>query len=279
MFAASITRALSRVRRIEAPRNYIGASIAGDPCSRLLFYANENAPTAPNEAQSLRIFDFGNAVEALAVQWLRAAGFYVYERSPATGEQFRVTADTGTLGHLDGVISDCDLLPGLFGAKSAPHAALLEVKSHKGRKFNEVANLGVKSAMFMHYVQMQCYLGSRAQIAAILNTAQKLDTCIYVAINKDTCEIYIEEVPYDKETFLQILSRIRAIKSASSPPPRIKSAKTDAPCKWCNYQIHCFNDKRATSLPKRACNAGGGGNVVPLSVSKSIDLRHTEWGL
>lgn len=281
--ARHIQKALSNMTRAEQSRTYIGASIVASPCDRELFYIKERVQQAPNDAQSLRIFDFGNAIETLAVEWLRAAGFFIYDRSPVTGEQFRVTLPTGeTLGHADGIIATYPLHPDLFTNtqdRTTPRVAILEIKSHNARSFNAVVNLGVERAKFEHFAQMQCYINGTRHLATDFNSNEKINTAIYVAVNKDTCEIHIEEVPADNSVFVQCLSRIRATNRASAPPPRIKSSASLSPCKWCNYKIHCFKDNRTPALPERAPDAVARGAVVQIPVSSKTHSCDPEWWL
>ena len=73
-----IDAALTVERRNTMPRDYLGASRIGEPCSRRLVY--EFTSTPPDQGRDfgghvLRIFAAGHVFEDLAIRWLRAAGF------------------------------------------------------------------------------------------------------------------------------------------------------------------------------------------------------------
>ena len=85
-----IDAALTVERRSLPPRDYLGASRIGEPCSRRLVY--EFTGTPPDEGKDfdghmLRIFEAGHVFEALSIRWLRAAGFDL-RTAKADGSQF-----------------------------------------------------------------------------------------------------------------------------------------------------------------------------------------------
>jgi hypothetical protein len=247
-FATRIAKALNAVQRTEVPRDYIGASVGGYACSRMLFYIRERVATSSPKARVLRIFDFGNSIETLAVKWLRDAGFYVYDTDPRTGDQFKVTGEYLS-GHGDGVISNVPLLPDLYVRRANPIIRALEIKSHKAARYADVSDLGVKHSKFEHYAQIQSYLDNSDQMLSAFGIKGKIDTGLYVAINKDTCEVYLEEVAFDSEVCDSINDRAKFVQGAPSPPPRLADSKTKSPCKYCDYKVHCFKDNRTPTFP------------------------------
>lgn len=250
-FAKLVAKRMNAVTRVSTPRDYIGASIIATPCDRALFYARERVPQASPSARALRIFDFGDAIELLAVRWLRDAGFFVYTHNPATGGQFRVQTSDGTLGgHCDGVIALQRLPSDLFDSVDASSVRLIEVKSHKQARFNDVSDLGVRESKFEHYAQMVTYMHESRTIAAALGMQMMIASCLYVAVNKDTSEVYLEEVAYDAGTFGSIADRAQRIARAKSPPHRIANDPKRSPCKYCDFSTHCFADNRASSVPQ-----------------------------
>jgi hypothetical protein len=276
--AERVKKRLEGIQRSEWARDYIGASVVAHVCGRALFYMREKAPASAHNAQTLRIFDFGNTIEDLVVCWLREAGFQVYDKNPVTGDQFRFyTPEGAVLGHADGVLSTRRLVPDLYDI-AATSLSLLEIKSHNQRNFDQVVNLGVERGKFEHYAQMQCYLADDSTIRQAFGTPLLPKECLYVAVNKNDCEVYVEQVAPNRTVFLQCLSRIRSKNSALAPPPRIASSAEKSPCKWCGYKIHCWQDDRQTAeMDFRASSTSGGGNVVSPGVSQADHFGHSEW--
>lgn len=251
-FARFLVARIDKIVREETPRDNndtIGASMLGTGCDRSLFYIKEHPIKNPNPHRVYRIFDFGNAIEALTIEWLREAGLYVYDRNPKTHKQLDIVGENYT-GHADGIISTLPV-PISKGKVSSNNTYVLEIKSHKDSKFWDVVDLGIRENNFQHYAQLQIYIGHSHELMqqiGWIGCSVKLDKGIYVAVNKDTCEIYCEEVPFDAETFDNLSARARKIARASSPPPRIAPRPDLSPCKYCGYQIHCFNDKRPPKI-------------------------------
>lgn len=247
-FATHIAKALNAVQRTEVPRDYIGASVGGYACSRMLFYIKERVATSSPKARALRIFDFGDSIELLAVKWLRAAGFYVYDTDPRTGTQFKIVGKNLS-GHGDGLISNVPLLPDLYARRTKPTIRVIEIKSHKAARYADVSDLGVKHSKFEHYAQIQTYLDNSEQMLSAFDIDGKIDTGLYVAVNKDTCEVYLEEVAFDSEVCGAINDRAQFVQGAPSPPPRLADTKAKSPCKYCDYKVHCFQDNRTPTFP------------------------------
>ena len=119
-----INAALTVERRSTPPRDYLGASRIGEPCSRRLVY--EFIGTSPDEGKDfdghvLRVFEAGHVFEALSIRWLRAACFDL-RTTKRDGSQFGFSIVGGKFrGHIDGVIvggPDVGITwPALWGAQ------------------------------------------------------------------------------------------------------------------------------------------------------------------
>lgn len=277
-----VGRLLDQRTRTERVRDYIGASVIGKPCDRELFYIKERVKVDPPEPRVLRIFEFGDAIETLVVRWLRECGVFVHDRDPHTGDQFMLTSDEGdTIGHMDGVVSWHVITPNLFdeGFDTRPFY-FLEVKSHKDARFNDVAELGCEASKFEHYAQLQTYMHHGRRLMRELFAIDRRPTAgLYIAVNKDTSEVYCEEISYDEERAGRLQSRAARITRASSPGPRLAPSIDKSPCKWCDYKVHCFNDNRAVEIPKRERIAGLRRERSELSISQRAALRNPKWGL
>lgn len=214
--------------REEEERTYLGASVAGRPCDRELWYSFRWAvePEAFS-GRMLRLFDTGHVEEARMIAWLRDAGMTVAEVDPATGEQWAITfADGHGGGHADGRVT------GVPGAPVVDH--LLECKTHNDRSFTDLKKHGVKVAKPEHYAQMQLYMHGLG-----------LTRALYLAKNKNTDELRSERVRYDADFTLKLLARLERIRDAHVAPPRIADDPAAFACRFCKKVEVCHNGTEA----------------------------------
>ena len=86
---AHIDEALLTRQRLQARRDYLGASRIGEPCARRLAYEYAHTPEDPDKAfsgQTLRIFAAGHTFEDLTIVWMRDAGFDLRTRRRDGGQ-------------------------------------------------------------------------------------------------------------------------------------------------------------------------------------------------
>lgn len=227
-------------------RTYLGMSQLGGPCLRQSFLNHRNAalPLDPDNMSeedlqrygcAARLFDRGHLEEPRFVKRLRPFFKEIYEVDPETGKQFEVTNFDGLVqGHMDAQAVDLTI----NGEVLAEGRYLLEFKTHgessfekmvgkyKGLKINRkrVGGKGVQVAKPEHYAQMHLYKGHDI----------RLDGIIYISVNKNTDEWYMEAVEFDPDFFEETLDQAETILSVKSPPARMEYA---SPVKnfWCNY--------------------------------------------
>jgi len=202
-------------------RKHLGASLIGKQCARELWYSFHWVKVPTHAAQLLRLFNRGHLEEARFIALLKAAGLQVWSESPE-GKQFKVQ---GCDGHFGGSIDSVVL--GIPEAPDTPYLA--EFKTHSTKSFTNLKSNGVKEAKWEHYVQMQIYMGGLALAGAL-----------YLAVNKDTDEIYAEIVAFDNETYSRYMQRASSIISSDEPPSRMHgSSPTWFQCKYCTYYTMC----------------------------------------
>ena len=184
---ALIDAALEMENGTRVRRDYLGGSRLGDPCTRRLQYEFLDAPRDPGtgfQGQTLRIFAVGHVFEDLAIAWLRRAGVDVRTRDRA-GEQFGFSVAGGRVqGHIDGVV----VAVPQQAQTLVTVPALWECKSANARNWKEIVRRGVAAAKPVYAAQIalyQAYMG--------LTEAPAL----FTAVNKDTCELHHELVPFD----------------------------------------------------------------------------------
>lgn len=225
---ALIDAALLNRRRSEQPRNYLGASRIGEPCSRRLVF--ELTGSAPDEGrdfdgQALRIFEAGHRFEALSIEWLRAAGFDL-RMERRDGGQFGFSAAGGKLrGHIDGaIVAGPDI--------GAVWPALWEHKALNSKSWNDLVKHGLAVSKAVYYGQVQIYMAY-----------MELAVTLFTALNKDTQALHHEIIHFDAAHAQALSDKAVAIIRAAEAgelPPRIAAAADFYLCRMCPFQRRCW---------------------------------------
>jgi hypothetical protein len=226
-----IDAALLARRRNEQPRDYLGASRVGEPCSRRLGYEITHTPPDDGrdfDGQALRIFEAGHRFEALSIEWLRAAGFDL-RTERRDGGQFGFSAAGGKLrGHIDGVIVDGPDI-------GAAWPALFEHKALNAKSWNDLVKHGLAVSKPVYYGQVQIYM-------AYMNVSVTL----FTALNKDTQALHHEIVCFDPPHAQALSDKAVAIIRAAEIgelPPRVAAASDFYLCRMCPFQRRCWEEK------------------------------------
>lgn len=200
-------------------RRHLGASVIGDECARKLWYSFRWASKIEHPARILRLFDRGKLEESRIVAWLEMCGVQVWQIDPATQKQFRIS---GYLGHFGGELDGV--------GKGVLHYGpyLLEFKTHNDKSFDDLVKNGLIKSKPLHHIQMQMYMG-----------AMKLLYGIYIAINKNTDDLYIETTVFSQEVYDKYSARAKMIIDAPEPPARISRDPTFWVCKFCDHRAIC----------------------------------------
>jgi hypothetical protein len=211
-------------------------SMLGSECDRFLWLALRWAPAKEEfSGRMLRLFETGHIQEERLIADLRRSGIEVYEVDPDTGRQFSAKAISGHVrGKLDGIATS-----GVPEAPTKTH--VVECKSHSEKSFNKVAAHRVKKGKFEHWVQMQVYCHIRG-----------IDRALYVAVNKNTDEVYCERVAYDMDFCIKLFARLEAVLRAPTPPARLCTKRDDFQGKFCRAAPVCWGESFAR-LTCRSC--------------------------
>jgi hypothetical protein len=227
---ALIDRALLDRHAQQEPRDYLGGSRIGEPCTRKLVYEVTHVAIDADkgfDGRTLRIFDVGHQFETLSIGWLQAAGFDLRTHR-RDGVQFGFVAAGGRVrGHIDGVIVGGPDI-------GAAWPALWEHKALNSRSWGEVARHGVRRAKPIYYAQLQIYMAY-----------MELERALFTVLNKDSQALHHEIVPLDLHT-AQVLSDkavdILRAADAGELPPRIATSPDFYLCRWCSYAKRCWED-------------------------------------
>lgn len=235
---ALIDTALIQAHAEQRPRDYLGASRLGVSCERALQYEYLNVAPDPERGPSgqlLRIFEVGHALEAMAIAWLRQAGFEIYTQK-ANGGQFGFSVAGGRIqGHVDGIITTAPPELGL----SFP--MLWECKTMNDKSWRDTVKQGVTQAKPVYAGQMALY--QAYMDASIPGIAEH--PALFTAINKNTQALWFEAVPFDA-ALAQRLSdrgvRILTATDAGELLPRHTTTPTHIECRVCAWQDRCWGN-------------------------------------
>jgi hypothetical protein len=218
----------------EPYRGYLGASIIGHHCERYLWYVFRACCKPEFNGRMYRLFETGNLAEGRLIDELMSIGCEVHAGDD-NGNQFKIT-DFGDhfSGHLDG----CAI--GIPGAPKTWH--VLEFKTHNVKSFTKLVKEGVVKSKPVHYAQMQIYMHKTGMKRAL-----------YLAVNKNTDELYAERVKYNKAYAESLAQRAERIITATSPPERLASHPDYWECKLCDAQALCWGSPH-TAFPIPAIN-------------------------
>ena len=232
---AAIYAHYKRTGDAEPKRGYLGASIIGHPCERYLWYTFRQATKPEIDGRTYRLFETGDLAESRFVADLRAIGCEVHEKDPSTGQQFEVSALGGHFsGHMDGCAR------GIPEAPATWH--VLEFKTHNAKSYAKLKKDGVAKSKPQHHAQMQAYMHLTGMTRAL-----------YLAVNKDTDELYAERVRYDKAFAVGLMSLAERIITSTTPPDRIASRPDWHECKWCDAREVCWGGDKALPIQSISC--------------------------
>jgi len=216
-------------------RCYLGASIIGEPCERLLWYSFRLCFSSDFSGRLYRLFDTGFKEEPRVEADLRAIGCEVFTHDE-DGEQFGCMALGGHFrGHADGVVV------GVPEAPKTPH--LLEIKTHNAKSYKDLIEKGVQKSKPKHYSQMMVYMG-----------LMKLTRSLYFAKNKDTEDLFTDRIESNANEFKRIMDKAERVIRAATPPDRCATRPDTFACKFCDaYKLCWGTGDTAVPIPKKTC--------------------------
>lgn len=232
----------------DAHRSHLGASQLGQDCARAIWYGFRWATRKDFSGRMVRLFNRGHMEEARFIALLLTIGCEVYQQDE-NGKQFRISfADGHAGGSGDGVVIGCpDVEVGV--------PVLGEFKTHSEDSFEKLAGdvkewrafldgqgqftgQGVRAAKFEHFVQCQTYMIKMGLAAAL-----------YIAVSKNTDDIYAEIIPLDVEFAEQFLDRGDKLVWMDKPPEKLNSSPGFWKCRFCDHRPVCH----LKATPDRNC--------------------------
>jgi len=212
--------------RIENPSGIDRMSSAGR-CVRERWAAARGLPLDPAKGFSqnpklLRVFRLGHIIEDEVIALLEEAGLHVHDQQLEVG-----SIESGWLGHIDGLI-DVPTPTGLT------RTFLLEIKSANSRRFAELIEMDSYAAWNPNYAaQIQAYM-----------MHLPVEEALVVVYNKDTSEIYHEQILFDLDQARAIEKQAQVVTAEGSVPPKRPRDATSQYCKlckWCDRNEWCWS--------------------------------------
>lgn len=216
-------------------RSYLGLS-GWHSCQRNLYHKAKGTPRKPIESRIYRIFKQGHDIEDQTVNLLKQVpNILIEEVDPETGKQFEVQFFGGHVkGHFD------------FRCRSEYYFGettrkLGEIKSANDKNFKMYQKKGVQQTNETYYAQVQCYMHGTQDSEHWKDHA--LIQCLFIVFNKNTAELYIEIIDYNK---LQAEHYIECFKNAlqsQQAPEKYSDNPTFYMCRFCDFHEVCHGDK------------------------------------
>jgi len=208
-------------------RPHLGASLIGRECERELWYGFRWCTLPSFSGRMLRLFETGQREEERFIENLQSVGIEVYDHDEETGRQYGFT-DHG--GHFAGSIDGVAL--GIIEAPKTWH--LLEFKTYNDRRFELLKKHGVEITSPEHYAQVIIYMDYMG-----------LKRAFYLAVNKNTDELYSERIKADPQYAALLRDKAERIINASHPPTGISADPAWWKCKCCDHISICHESQPA----------------------------------
>lgn len=210
-------------------RDYLGASLIGNECSRQIWYEYVGAEKADFEAETLWNFERGHREEDILIDRLRLVpGIEIWTKDN-DGKQYGFSDLDGKFrGHVDGFVR------GLLQAPKTVH--VLEIKSSGHKKFGEFKKskekfgdkLALKNWNMNYWVQAQIYM--------LEFKLERHYTIVGLAgcTDMESCR-----TEFDRDIALHYKDRANMIINSKTPPSRISEKSDYFQCKWCSFAKVC----------------------------------------
>lgn len=221
-------------------RPHLGASMGGDPCLRKLWYSFRWSTMVIHEGRMQRLFQRGHREEEYFQEDLTSIGIQVIT-GDEQGNQYRLVCPDNR--HIGGSTDGYgEVKVERFDGLKKGEWLLVEMKTHNEKSFKLLNKDGVQITKPLHYSQMQIYMRWSG-----------LNRALYIAVNKNTDELYTEIVQYNQAEAESVESRMISVVEAKEPPPKLHTDASRFECKYCDYNDICHTDRYRIHNSCRSC--------------------------
>lgn len=227
----------------QSRRPYLGASDVGERCLRKLYYKFRWVGQEKFDGRMLRLFARGDREETEIVRILRGIGLEVHTPNEGNKEDFQFSdCDSHFRGTCDGTI----LIPDEQGIADEDYA-ILECKTYSTERFKKLKQVGVQESDPSYFSQLQVYMGELG-----------LAWTLFYAVAKETDEIFIQWVSFDRIHFETCLNKAEAVINAQVPPERISNDPNTFSCRYCHLTKICHSNEPIPDSQKHCRNCING---------------------
>lgn len=218
--------------KAEKPRNYLGASLVGNPCERKIWYEYNGVPKSDQiDGKTWRIFGRGHTMETQIVRWLQKVGFEITDEEDGKQLGFK---NEDIAGHIDGLVTKSP-----HSDVSAP--CILEIKTVGNNSFKKMESKGIEYSRPEYYAQINLYMHFMGYTE---------NPGMFVVLNSDNMKLYVEMIDYNESVVEDLLNKARKIKETDDVGHlgrMYEFYKNSFPCFWfsgcCSYWMQCKKDQ------------------------------------
>lgn len=239
------------IEYFESSGKCLGASSEGHPCLRSVWLGFRWASPRRVSAKGTRIFHRGSIEELRLRSYLLLAGVTLRTPKQLDAKGQNRYFDAHKAGANDGAV---------FGVPDMPNEPmLLEGKAINSATFEKLTKLvggipqGLKIGKPDHYTQVQRYLSQFS------NKRGPYQFALYVAVNKDSEELYAEIVPRDEYEISRIDASAKIVIFGTQAPDRIGGPAHYICKSMCDHQAVC----QGGEAPIKSCRTCTHFGVTP----------------
>ena len=216
-------------------RSHCGASLIGSDCDRQIWLGYYWTKQPRFSAQILRLFNHGHLQEAHFCVMLELLGAEIMQQNEE-GKQYNFShSNSHAGGSLDGIVKNLPYFE--------DELLTCEFKTYNDRYFKELVKKGMVVCKPQHHAQILVGLEKFG-----------LNYCIYMAINKNSSEIYVEIVEAQKYVAGHYLERFDRIVFSDKPPEKVADSPVAKECQWCDFVELCHRyDATGIDVNCRTC--------------------------
>lgn len=201
--------------------NSLSPSMLNHPCQRHIFYQFRWASNpSKHKAKMLRIFNRGHRDEQQLIKWLKLANIDIKHKKNNGNQIGYNIYNSHIKGFIDGLITIDN------------KQYILECKSINDATYTTIETSKLKDGNKEHYLQIQLYMHF-----------MKIYDAIYIAINKNNDELYVEHIKYNEVDILSIIELIANLLFTQNIPEQIHNGRQGYICKrfgGCQYSNICL---------------------------------------
>jgi len=208
----------------------LGASGIGKECLRAVFYSWRGFTDKEFPGRILRLFQTGHIQEDRIVADLQKAGVKVWAVTPE-GRQFTFTDPSGHfVAKVDGIVQGV--------IEGSTENMLLEIKTMADKPFNKLLKSGIGE---QHNFQTHAGMWLVG-----------LNFGLYVVLNKNNEQYYIEIIERDKKIINQLQDRLnKLIMLGNTAPAGVSDKGSSFICRWCDHRSVCTG----VTKPVKSCRS------------------------